>query len=93
MKKERKHSQIKGQENSPERANSETNLFTLIDTDFKKEIIKILKELRKAIDRNAEYCKKGLETIERNPEKLENIFADMKAELKAMNSRMNNSKE
>ena len=40
--------------------------------------MKILKELRKAIDRNAEYCKKELETINRNQEKLENSFAEIK---------------
>ena len=61
--------------------------------DFKKEIMKILKELRKAIDRNAEYCKKKLETIKRNQEKLENSFAETKAKLKAMKSRLNNAEE
>ena len=35
--------------------------------------------LRKAIDRNADCCKKELETIKRSQEKLENSFADMKA--------------
>ena len=63
------------------------------DTEFKKEIMKIPRELRKAIERNAEYCKKELETIKRNPKKLENSFAETKAELKAMNSRMNNAEE
>ena len=52
-----------------------------------------MKELRKAIKRNAEHCKKELETIKRNQEKLENSFTEMKAELKAMNSRMNNAEE
>ena len=66
MKKQRNHSQLKDQGNSPERTNNETDLFTLIDTDFKKEIMKILKELRKAIYRNAEYCRKELETIKLN---------------------------
>ena len=60
----------------------------LIDTRFKKEIMKILKELRRAIDRNAYYCKKKLDIIKRKQEKLENSFAKMKAELKAMNSRV-----
>ena len=55
--------------------------------------MKILKELRKAIDRNVDYCKKELETIRRSQEKLENSFTEMKAELKAMNSRMNNAEE
>ena len=55
--------------------------------------MKILKELRKATDRNAEYCKKELKTIKRNQEKLGNSFAKMKAELKAMKSGMNNTEE
>ena len=59
MKKQRNHSQLIDQENSPERTNNETDLFSLIDTKFKKEIMKILKDLRKAIDRNADYCKRN----------------------------------
>ena len=38
MKKQRKHSQLKDKENSPERTNNEKNLFSLIDTEFKKEM-------------------------------------------------------
>ena len=87
MKKQRNHSQLKDQENSPEGTNNETDLFSLIDTNFKEEVRKILKELRKAIDRNADYCKKELETMRRSQEKLENSFAETKAELKAVNSR------
>ena len=45
-----------------------------------------------AIHRNADCCKKELEAV-RSPEKLENSFEEMKAELKAMNSRMNNAEE
>ena len=55
--------------------------------------MKILKEFRKAIDRNAEYCKKELEAIKRDQEKLENSFAEMKTEPKTMNSRINNAEE
>ena len=73
--------------------NNETDLFSVIDTKFKKEVMKILKELRNVIDRNADYCKKELESIRRSQEILENSFAEMKAELKAMNSRMNNAEE
>ena len=93
MKKQRKHSQLKDQENSPERTNNETDIFCLTDTEFKQEIMKILKELRKAIDRNAEYYKKELENIRRSQENLENSFAETKSELKAMNRRMNNAEE
>ena len=80
------HCRLKDREHSPERTSNKAYLLHLIDTDFKKEIMKILTELRKAINRNAEYCKKELETIKRNQEKLENSFAEMKAELKAMNN-------
>ena len=38
-------------------------------------------------------CKMKLETIKRNQGKLENSFAKMKAELKAVNSKMNNAEE
>ncbi|MBA7567441.1 hypothetical protein ES708_09153 [subsurface metagenome] len=45
MKMLRNHSQLKEQENSPEAANNEIDLCSLIDTEFKKETVKILKEL------------------------------------------------
>ena len=45
MKKLRNHSQVKEQ-NSPETTKNETDLCNLIDTEFKREIVKILKELR-----------------------------------------------
>ena len=46
-----------------------------------------------AIYSNAYYCKTELSTVRRHQEKSENSFAEMKAELKAMHSRMNNSEE
>ena len=45
MKKLRNHSQLKEQ-NSHEAANNETDLCSLTDTEFKREVVKILKELR-----------------------------------------------
>lgn len=53
----------------------------------------MLKELRKVIDRNTDYCKMGLGTIKRNQQKLEHSFAETKAELKAINSKINNAEE
>ena len=70
MKKHRSHSQLKEQENSPESADKETDLWSLKDTEFKKEVMKILKELRMAIYSNADYFKKELQTIRRGQEKL-----------------------
>ena len=66
MKKYRNHSQLKQKENSPEGANNETDLYNLIDTKFKKEVMKILKELRQAINSNTDYFKRELETIRRS---------------------------
>ena len=46
MKKFRNHSQLKEQENSPETVNNETDFCSLTETEFKREVVKILKELR-----------------------------------------------
>ena len=51
--------------------------------------MKILKKLRKAINRNANYWEKELETIRIQ----ENAFVETKTELKAMKSRKNNAEE
>ena len=74
-KKLRNHSQLKEQENSPEGANNETELCSLLNTEFKKEILKILKELRVDMNSNADYFRKKLENIRRSQEKSENSFA------------------
>ena len=71
MNKLRNHSQLKEQENSPERAKNETDLCILTDTKFKKEIGKILKELRMDMNSKADYCRKELENM-RSQEKLKN---------------------
>ena len=46
MNKLRNHSQLKEQ-NSHEAANNETDLCSLTDIEFKREIVKILKEFRR----------------------------------------------
>ena len=70
MKQLRNHSQLKEQENSPEAANYETDLCSLMDIEFKRDILKILKELsmnmkelRADINSNADYFRKELEII------------------------------
>ena len=79
MKKLRNHSLLKEQEYSPETANNETDLCSLIDTEFKMEAVKILKELRLNIkelsvdiNSNADSFRKEIENIRRSKEKLEN---------------------
>ena len=87
MKKFRNDSQLKGQENSPKVANNETDLCSLTDTEFKRDIVKILKELRLNIkelkvyvNSNANSFRKELENIRQNIEILENSFAETLAE-------------
>ena len=46
MKKLRNHSQLNQQENSPKAVKNETDFCSLTDLEFKREIVKILKELR-----------------------------------------------
>ena len=45
--------------------------------------MKILKKLRKTINRNVDDSKSELETTMRNQKKLENLFSEAKAELKS----------
>ena len=101
MRKLRNHSHLLEQDISPEGENNETDLCSLTDTEFKKEIVKILKELRVNMKKlradmnsNADFFRKQLENIQRSQEKLENSFAETQAELKALKkSRMNNADE
>ena len=83
MEKLRSHSQLKEQENSTEAANNETDLCRLADIKFKRETVKILKELsvnmkelRVDINSTEHYFRKELENIRKNQEKLENSFAE-----------------
>ena len=80
MKKIENHSQLKEQENSHEAPNNDRDLCSLIDTEFKSEVVKILKELglnikklREDMNSNAYSYRKKLENIRRNIEKLENL--------------------
>ena len=93
MKKLRNHSQLKQQENSPKAINNETDLCSLADFDFKREIVKILKELREDMNSNADSLRKELENIRKSQEKLENSFAEIQTELRAVKTRMNNAEE
>lgn len=69
MKKCMNHSQLKAQENVLEGTNNVIDLFSLMDSKFKKEVMKIWQGLRKAFNRHADYGEKELETVRRNQEK------------------------
>lgn len=55
MKKQRNHSQLKDPKTIPLKEQNETDLFSLIDKEFKNEVMEILKEIIRAFDRNADY--------------------------------------
>ena len=89
MKKLRNNSQLK-ERNSHEASNNETELCSLTGIEFKREIVKVLKELRlnikelKDMNHNADSFRKELENIRSNIEKLEHSFAEMHSERKAL---------
>ena len=58
------------QENSSKAIDKETDLCSLTDLEFKREIVKILKELREDVNSDADSLRKELETIRRSQEKL-----------------------
>ena len=84
MKKLRNHPQLNQQEISPKAVNNETDLCSLTDLEFKREIVKILKELREDMNSNADNLRKELENIRRSQEKLEHSFAEIQTELRAV---------
>ena len=100
MKKLRNHSQLKEQEKSSKAANNETDLCSLTEMEFRREVMKVFEELRLNIQElredahsNAEFFRKELEIIRRSQEKLENSFAEMQTELKSIKSSLNNAEE
>ena len=66
MKQLRNHSQLKEQENSPEGENNETDLCNMTDSEFKKEMLKILKELRVNMKELRTDMNSNAITLERN---------------------------
>ena len=70
----------------------EIDLSSLPDSEFKKEVIKILKELRRTINRNADHCNKDLEMI-MSHSKLDKSVTDVKTKSQAKNSKFNNAEE
>ena len=100
MKKLRNHSQLKEQKNSPEAVNNEADLCRLLDTKFKREVVKILKELRlnikelrANINSNVDSFTKELENIRRNIEKKRKFICRDANCAKALRSRMNIAEE
>ena len=89
MKKQGNHSQLKNQENSPQRINNETDLSSLLDPKFNKGG-------NKNTEGYWQKCRalyKGSRNYEEEPRKIIKHICREKTDLKAMNSTMNNTEE
>ena len=71
MKRQGNYSQLKEQEKFHERTNNGTELSSLLDLEFKKEVIKMLDETTKIININADHYNKEQETIKMNQSKID----------------------
>ena len=56
----------------------------MTELEFKREIVKLLKEVREDMNNNAVSLRNELENIRRSQEKLENSFAELQTELRAV---------
>ena len=59
-----------------------TDLRSLTDVDFKREMVKRLTELRQDMNRSAESLRRELEHMRRSQEKLENSLAETQTDNK-----------
>ena len=62
----------KEQEEFSKRTNHVTDLISLLDPNFKKEVIKMVMKLRKIVNRSVNHCHKELRTIKMNQSELDN---------------------
>ena len=69
----RNNSKLKDQDNSPEGGNNESDLCSPADTAFRKETMKMQRDLRVGMNRYADYFRKVLENIRWSQEKLKKI--------------------
>lgn len=88
MKKWRNHFQWKEQEKSFGWINSETKVTSLVNPKYKKEVIKMLTELRNIISRYTDNSNKKLETI-----KMNNSVDEIQINLKEMSNTLNEKEE
>ena len=93
MKKLGNHSHLKQQDNSSKAVNNETDPYSVTDFEFKRETVKMLKELREDMNTNADSFREALENIRGSQENLENSFAEIQTEIKAIKTKMNGAEE
>ena len=81
MERQRKNMQSKGMEDSPLKELNEMEASKLPDMEFKRMVIRIVKELTgnyKELSENYNSMKKEIETINKNWEEMKNTISEIK---------------
>ena len=87
MGRQRKNLQSKGMEDSPLKEVNEMEAIKLSDMEFKRMVIRILKELRehhKELSENYNSMKKETETINKNQKQMKNTISEIKNTLEGI---------
>ena len=92
----RQNLQLKGMEDSPLKGLNKMEAGKLSDIEFKRMVIRILKELTdnyKKLSKNYSIMKKEIETINENQEKMKNTVSDIKNTLEGITSRLDEAED
>ena len=86
----------KGMEDCPMKGLNETETSKLLDIEFKRMVIRMLKELRdnyKELSGNYNDIKKEIETINKNQEDMKNIIFEIKNTLDGITSKLDETED
>ena len=89
MGRQKKNLQSKGMEDSPLKELNEIEVSKLSDIEFKRMVVRMLKELTdnyKELSGNYNSMKKEIETINKNQEEMKNTIYEMKNILEVITS-------
>ena len=96
MGRQRKNLQSKGMEDSPLKELSEMEASKLSDIDFKRTVIRMLKELTesyKELSEDNNSVKKEIETINKNQEEMKNTVTEIQNTLEGITSRLDEAED
>ena len=96
MGRQRKNMQSKGVEGSPVKKLNEMEASKLSDIEFKRMIIRMLKELAdnyKELSENYNSVKKEIELINKNQEEMNNRISKIKNKLEGITSRLDKAED
>ena len=80
----------------PVKGLNEMEASKLLDMEFKRKVIRMLKELTdncKELNENYNRMKKEIETINKNQEEMKNTISEIKKALEILTSRLDEAKD